>query len=388
MSDEHPPILLASVLRAERWTSIDLHRQNTLDAFKHHAPDWTVVDIAPDERRFDTRLGKRVLRDFIYPWHVRRQARQQTKQSGRRPIVHVIDHSYGHLCAAWKPSVITCHDLNHFVRPGLRGMPLHAWRVRVRLMKQAEHIFTVSGHLAAEVCNHLGLPEDRVTVAHNGVDQDVFRPMGQAEAAEMFPEVAKLARDHFLVINIGSNLDRKNLATSLRAVAHLRHHEHVPVKFLKIGASLAADGYTPLMQQLGIGDDVVELGMLTPPQVAAICNLAHALSFPSLYEGFGRPTLEAQACGLPCVLADASCMREVGGSGALYHAGTDHEELAARLLEVLRSDEVKQRLVTDGLLNVKRFTWEAHVRKLTAVYQRIASNRRCQEGARRASMIP
>lgn len=375
-------MLLAPVLRAERWTSIDLHRQNTLDAFKNHAPDWTVMDIAPDERRFGGRLRKRVLRDFIYPWHVRRQARQQEERTGQRPIVHVIDHSYGHLCAAWKPSVITCHDLNHFVRPGLRGMPLHAWRLRVRLMKQAEHIFTVSGHLAAEVRNHLGLPENRVTVAHNGVDQDVFRLQEKASAEEMFPAIGRLARDHFLVINIGSNLDRKNLATTLRAVAHLRHHEHVPVKFLKIGASLAADGYTPLMQQLGIAEDVVELGMLTPPQVAAVCNLAHALSFPSLYEGFGRPTLEAQACGLPCVLADASCMREVGGTGALYHAGLGHEELAARLLEILRNDNVKQRLVDEGLRNVKRFTWEGHVRTLTTVYQRIASNRARQLDAR------
>ena len=373
MTDEHPRILLAPVLRAERWTSIDLHRQNTLDAFAHHAPNWTVVDIAPDESRFSGRFGKRVLRDFVYPWHVRKQAQLHAKRSDQRPIVHVIDHSYGHLCAAWSPSVITCHDLNHFVRPALSGMALHAWRLRVRLMKQAAHIFTVSGHLAAEVCSHLGLPQDRVSVAHNGVDHDVFRPMDKAAAAEMFPAIAQLAKDRFLVINIGSNLDRKNLATTLRALAHLRCEGRVPVKFLKIGASLAGDGYTPLIQELGITEDVIELGMLTPPQVAAICNLAHALSFPSLYEGFGRPTLEAQACGMPCVLADASCMREVGGDGALYHEGTNHEELSALLERVFDSEDTRQTLIAAGLKNAARFTWEAHVRTLTSVYQRIAA---------------
>lgn len=373
MTDEHPPVLLAPVLRAERWTSIDLHRQNTLDAFVLHAPDWPVVDIGPDESRFGGRLGKRVLRDFVYPWHVRRQAQLHAKRSGARPVVHVIDHSYGHLCAAWSPSVITCHDLNHFVRPALTGMALHAWRLRVRLMKQAAHIFTVSGHLAAEVCNHLDLPKDRVSVAHNGVDHDVFRPMDKVAAGEMFPAISQLARDHFLVINIGSNLDRKNLATTLRAVAHLRREGCVPVKFLKIGASLAGDGYTPLIRELGISEDVIELGMLTPPQVAAVCNLAHALSFPSLYEGFGRPTLEAQACGMPCVLADASCMREIGGEGALYHEGTNHEELAALLGKVFSSDEVRGLLVAAGFKNAARFTWEAHIRTLTSVYQKVAT---------------
>jgi glycosyltransferase involved in cell wall biosynthesis len=120
--------------------------------------------------------------------------------------------------------------------------------------------------------------------------------------------------------------------------------------------------------------------MLIPPQVAAVCNLAHALSFPSLYEGFGRPTLEAQACGLPCVLADASCMKEVGGEGALYHAGLAHEELAARLMDVLRNQDLRQRLVSHGFENVKRFTWEAHVRKLTAVYEKISQARDAVSG--------
>jgi glycosyltransferase involved in cell wall biosynthesis len=373
MSDEHSPVLLAPVLRAERWTSIDLHRQNTLDAFAQHAPDWPVVDIAPDESRFGGRLGKRVLRDIIYPWHVRTQARAHAERSGARPIVHVIDHSYGHLCAAWTPSVITCHDLNHFVRPALSGMTLHAWRLRVRLMKQAAHIFTVSGHLAAEVCSHLDLPKERVSVAYNGVDHSVFRPMERTAAKALFPAIAELAEKHFVVINIGSNLDRKNLATTLRAVAQLRREGRVPVKFLKIGASLAGDGYTPLIDELGIAEDVIELGMLTPPQVAAICNLGHALSFPSLYEGFGRPTLEAQACGMPCVLADASCMREVGGEGALYREGTRHEELAALLEQVFRSAGTRESLINAGFKNAARFTWEAHIRTLTAVYQRLAS---------------
>jgi glycosyltransferase involved in cell wall biosynthesis len=147
----------------------------------------------------------------------------------------------------------------------------------------------------------------------------------------------------------------------------------VPVKFLKIGASLAGDGYTPLIQELGIAGDVIELGMLTPPQVAAICNLAHALSFPSLYEGFGRPTLEAQACGMPCVLADASCMKEVGGEGALYHKGTNHDELAALLEKVSTSSEVRGTLIAAGFRNAARFTWEAHIQTLTSVYQEIAS---------------
>lgn len=365
-----PVVLLASVLKAERWTSIDLHREDTLRAFAESAPEWEVVDIAPDERLAATKLGKKVLRDLVYPLRVRREAGRWLRRTGVRPIVHVIDHSYGHLCRVWSPVVVTCHDLNHHVAPIISGAALRAWKIRVGGLKKADHVFTVSGHLAGEVMQHLEIPRERISVAYNGVDRTVFRRMPEAEARGMLPEMAALARRHLLILNVGSNIKRKNLPTVLRALALLRQERGLPVKLIKAGASLREDGFGPLMEELGVTDAVVDLGMQTPRQVAALCNLAQVLSFASLYEGFGRPTLEAQACALPCVLADASCMREVGGDGALYHAGTDHQELAARLEQAMRLGPERDALLAAGCRNVERFTWAAHVRSLTKVYER------------------
>jgi glycosyltransferase involved in cell wall biosynthesis len=184
----------------------------------------------------------------------------------------------------------------------------------------------------------------------------------------------KLAKTHALIVNIGSNVDRKNLVTTLRALAHLKRERKMPVKLLKVGHSLQDDGYGPLMHELDVTGDVLNLGMLTTAQVACVCSLAHALCFPSLYEGFGRPTLEAQACELPCVLARASCMQEIGGAGALYHEGRNHEELAAHLEAILTHEQARRDLIAAGSQNVARFTWEAHMRKLLSVYEEVAAN--------------
>jgi glycosyltransferase involved in cell wall biosynthesis len=127
------------------------------------------------------------------------------------------------------------------------------------------------------------------------------------------------------------------------------------------------------MDELGIASDVVDLGVIPPAAVADICRLCHALSFPSVYEGFGRPTLEAQACRLPAVLADASCMREVGGDGALYHEPRNAVQLAELLAKVMTDPAIRETLGDAGERNIRNFTWEAHVRKLVSVYEEVAA---------------
>ncbi len=370
MTSSLPTILLAPVLRAEHWTSIDLLRANYLAGFRDYAPSLQVNEVAPSEGLSVLPFGKRVLRDVVYPVHAGASARHH-ERLGQHPILHVIDHSYGHLCTAWKRSVITCNDLNHFTYPTMTGPALWAWRARARGMQSAARVVCISAQLAAEVHEHVQIPMERITVAHYGIDREIFHKRSEAECAAAFPELAKLAKTHALIVNIGSNLQRKNLATTLRALALLKKEHKLPVKFLKIGHNLHADGYGPLMDELGVTEDVINLGALTPDQVACVCSLSHALSFPSLYEGFGRPTLEAQACELPCALARASCMEEIGGEGALYHEGTDHERLASHLQQIFTDQRVRAKLISAGLTNVARFTWEAHIQKLTAVYAEV-----------------
>lgn len=362
-----PSVIFAPVLRAEGWTSIDLQQENILSALRalDDPPEIMVLD--PDRRPAGVLLPKQLIRDYCYPRLIRAAA-----MASPGCVLHVTDQSYGHLCAAARRSVVNCNDVQHFVLPELRGLRLARWKHRVNGMRQADRVLAISEHLAAELKEHLRLTEDRIVVLPGGVDTAVFHPLPREEACLRLPQVAALAGSHRLVLNIGTNLRRKNLPTLLRAVHQLAVVHRLPVKLVKIGPPLLESHHRGLIEELGLGAQVIDLGFLPPEQVAAACRLAHVLSFPSLYEGFGRPTLEAQACGLPCVLAEASCLREIGGSGALYHAPTDHEALAQALLQAMDDGPVRATLIAAGLRNAARFSWKAYASRLLKIYADVA----------------
>lgn len=369
MSSPGMCIMFAPVLKAEGWISINLQQADILRALQTEHPDLRIEVLQPNEHLCRLPFGKRFSREVLYPRLIRKTGRRLSRQ-GLRPLLHVADHSYGHLCRAWNPCVVNCNDITHFVRPEITGAALWLWRRRVRTMRHAGKIITISHHLAGEVRNHLHMDANRVTGLAGGVDTAVFRPMPREDAIRLLPQAAPSHPGEKIVLNIGSNVQRKNIPTVLRAIAILRSKGR-PVKLVKIGRPLRGSPHEALLNELGISDAVIEPGILPPEKIAAACNAAHVLSFASLYEGFGRPTLEAQACGLPCVLADSSCMREVGGEGALYHAPLDPADLAARLEDALDNESLRDSLIQRGLANVKRFSWKNYAAALRNIYEEV-----------------
>ena len=370
-----PHIWFAPVLRAEGWLSIDLQQQNIIDALSSHYPELSLTQLRVQETGQERGMRRRWLRDVHYPRFIRANSGPNAAPAGAADssILHISDHSYGHLCSSHTPCVINCNDLHHFVEPRLDPVRLWMWRRRVSTMKRADRVLTISAHLAEEVREHLKMPEDRVTPLPGGIDTAVFHPIALEDAAQRMPHVAELRQNHLLITNIGTNYWRKNLPTVLRAVKHLREVQKLPVKLLKVGPALRGGDHEALIQELGVADAVVDLGRLAPEQVAAVCAQAHALSFASMYEGFGRPTLEAQACGLPCVLADSSCMKEIGGDAALYHEPLDHEQLAAHLEVAMSEGPARDNLISAGYANVQRYSWQGYAEKLVRVYREVAA---------------
>lgn len=360
-------ILFAPVLKSEHWTSIDLQQLNILEALEKHHPELIVSILDLPEQWANIPMGRRLLRDFYYPALIRSECAQ------RSHLLHIGDHSYGHLCRSHQPCVINCNDLHHLVSPDLRGITLWRWRQRVQQLHHASRVLTISEHLAVEVKEHLKLSDEQVTALPSGIDTDVFQTHSNSldQALALLPELAGVRQNHYLVTNIGTNIPRKNIPTLLRALHHLINHYRVPVKLLKAGPALASSHHAALIDELNLVDHVIDLGALPAPKVAALCHLSHALSFPSLYEGFGRPTIEAQACSLPCVLSDSSCMKEVGGDAALYHAPLDFECLASHLHSCLTNDDQRRVLIRRGLENAKRFSWEKYAQKLVQVYSEL-----------------
>ena len=310
------------------------------------------------------------------PFHWRKYVTYQ--RAARRwaaDVNHVVDHGYGHLARGLPPgrTVVTVHDMGPLwsgrgrfgAREGGRRAALaYAWSVRA--MKRAVRIIAVSESARADFLEHTGWPADSVEVIHSGIE-DVFRPPTDRAAIAPVLSRTNLAGRRF-VLHVGASSARKNLAAVLRVLTHLEPE----VLLVKAGAALEAPERR-LAGELGLDERIVEVGAVEDDRdLAALYAGAEALVFPSLYEGFGWPPLEAAACGTPAVVSGIPALREVAGPGAVVVEDPENpEKLAAAVKRCLAGSPEREAIIRRGQENAAKFTWDRTARAYLNLYRRI-----------------
>jgi len=346
--------------------SMALYWANAREALAGLAdPRVTVQSVVPAAGWLRSRFSRRVCQRFILPRLVRAAAARELR-SGHLPVVHVLDQHYAHLLPRQGASVLTCHDLDVLIFPG-RGPSKAEERSRTRHLPRAGVIHAISQNTARDVARLFPAAAARVVVNHYGLDPIFCRRTVAADAPHVAPLRAS-GRACF-ILHVGSNVARKNIPVLLEGFAQARAlAPSLGLKLVKVGDDLRANGYRAMLEALGIAGDVIHLGSLDPARLVDVYNSCHALALPSRYEGFGRPVAEAQACGLPCILAGTSSLPEVGGEAALYHAVDSAEGLAGQILSVATDPALRDRLRAAGLANALRFSWRRHAELLAASY--------------------
>jgi glycosyltransferase involved in cell wall biosynthesis len=267
------------------------------------------------------------------------------------------------------PSVVTVHDLAfirfpHTFRAYNRTYLDFATRISV---KRASHVLTVSEYIKHEVVHLLGVPPERVTVTYNAA-REHFRPPDQQILARF--RQSKDLPDQF-VLYVGTLEPRKNLTTLLDAYATVARQHKAP---LIVGGGKGWL-YGPIFEQLerlGLREQVRFVGYIEEEELPLWYAAATAFAFPSIYEGFGMPPLEAMACGTPVVVANSASLPEVVGDAGLLVNPHDSEALAAALLRLLNEAELRAELRERGLRQARAFTWQEAAQRTLEVYQRIA----------------
>jgi glycosyltransferase involved in cell wall biosynthesis len=351
-------VLLAAPLVAEGSMSMDLYADDLIAAFcrLNASPSW--ARLMPAVSASLSNVRRVWTRSVSYPRLARKAA---VVNSG---LLHVLDHSYAHLCRHHPRSVATCHDIAEYRVSQLTGRQFRHWRWRVEGLRKARHIIAISANTKADLMALLGIPDEKISVIHYGVDPS-FCP-GDPEKDRMdFP---RLAGPGLKILHVGSNIKRKNVPVLIEALGELKRIG-IKFSFVKVGHEFAPEQAAQI-KAAGLEEHVIHLGFLATAQLPAIYRLCDVFVFPSTYEGFGRPILEAQACGTPVVLADSSCLAEVGKDAALYFPAQDPVRLAKCLL---RLSDAKERdcLAVQGIANAAGFTWEAHARGVRNVYQSV-----------------
>jgi glycosyltransferase involved in cell wall biosynthesis len=267
------------------------------------------------------------------------------------------------------PSVVTIHDLSAMLFPQTfrRINRMYTrWAIEVSA-KRAAHLFTVSEYAKQEMVTHLKVPAERITVTYDACDAR-FRPSAPAELAAFRQRNGLPERYLFY---LGTLEPRKNIPRLLDAYAQIAHEVDAP---LLIGGGRGWL-YEPILAQaerLNLGDKLRFVGYIPQEEQHLWYGAAMAFVFPSLYEGFGMPPLEAMACGTPVIVSNASCLPEVTGDAGYQVDPHDVEGWALAMRHVLSDAALREDLAARGPVQAARFSWEETARRTLAVYQTVA----------------
>lgn len=287
-------------------------------------------------------------------------------------------HGLAYVLPLWLtvPAVLTIYDLTVFQVPErFRSANRSYLRLMTRLSaRRAQMVCAISESTRADIVRRLGVPRERVTVVYPGCDSRfVPQPVDEVVAFR-----ARRGLAERFVLYLGTLEPRKNVAALVRAFAEVveSNRQEFPHHLVLAGARgwHYADVFAEV-ERLGLQDRVHFPGFVPASEQPLWYAAAEVFVYPSLYEGFGLPVLEAMACGTPVLTSNAASLPEVVGAAGLTVAPEDEAALADCLRELLRDGPLRASLRERGLLQARRFSWLESARAQTRTYRTILDNR-------------
>jgi glycosyltransferase involved in cell wall biosynthesis len=272
--------------------------------------------------------------------------------------------------------ILTVHDLAFLMRPDCADAHLRAFLEEVvpRSVRRADFIIADSENTRNDLVVLLGVRPTSIAVVPGGVEER-FKPVTDAAVLQKARRQLGVGDAPF-VLAIGVLEPRKNLNRLMDAFLLLKQREAIP-KDLKLvlagGKGWLYDDIFEHHDASPVRDDILLPGFVADEALPAIYSAAAVLAFPSLYEGFGLPILEAMACGTPVVASRASCLPEVAEGAALLVDPTNVEALTAALELALVDTDLRAGLVAKGRQRASEYSWRSAAERLLAVYQKVAA---------------
>ena len=274
-------------------------------------------------------------------------------------------------------TVVTIHDLGYFhfpqAHPPLARLYLDLstrWNARV-----AAHVIADSQATKDDLVRYYGTSLDKITVAYPGRDEDLRR-VDDPSVTEAVKHRYNVTGDYLFYI--GTLQPRKNLVRLVQAFANLRSLSDFrpPTSDLRLviagGKGWLSDDVFAEVKRLGLESQVLFPGRVAEEDKAALLSGAKAFVFPSLYEGFGLPVVEAMQCGTPVICSNTSSLPEVAGDAAVPIDPLDIDALAQAMARLLDDADLRRTLIERGYAQAKKFSWAACAARVLAVFESAA----------------
>lgn len=273
------------------------------------------------------------------------------------------------------PLVVTLHDLIPAVFPA-EQMPdpavRRAYWARTELVRQADRVLAVSEATAQDAVRLLGVPEARLAVTGGGVSDDFSPPESRSAALAALRALRPGIGDEFVLYTGGMDY-RKNVGGLLQAYAALPQSLRERYELVLVGRLGSDDPRGPFGRQaetLGVSDRVVFTGFVSDAELVALYQACSLFVFPSLYEGFGLPVVEALACGAPALAGRNSSLVELVDQEEAFFDAAEPMSIQAALEQALVDDELRERLRAPAMR--ERFSWRRIAELTAAAYQEVA----------------
>jgi glycosyltransferase involved in cell wall biosynthesis len=272
-------------------------------------------------------------------------------------------------------SVLSIHDLAAERLPGVvrrrSGIRLASEKTR-RAAHRATYVVVPSEHTARDVVEVMGVSREKIEVIAYGVGEEYY-PERISGGRELLRQRHGLPRERY-ILYVGTLEPRKNLPALIAAFGRLSRARRSHCLVLAGAPGWRMEGVYDAIDRSGLAGVVVMPGYLPADELRGLYSYADLFIFPSLYEGFGLPPLEAMACGAPVITSNRSSLPEVVGEAALQIDPGDPDALAEAMTAVLDDGSLAASLRERGFDRVKRFSWERAARQTLELYYRIGRN--------------
>jgi len=281
-------------------------------------------------------------------------------------------HEPSYLLAPYQgPAIVSIHDLSHIHYPQYHPADRidHLQRNLPDTLARASHIITGSDFTRQEIIEVLGVVPERVTRVYHGVDAR-YAPRDQGALAPLLARYGLADKNYLLVV--GTLEPRKNLRALVEAYSGLPQAWQQRFPLVLVGARGWIDpGFMQRLERLQASGRVIWPGYVPEQDLPLLYAGAHGFAFPSLYEGFGLPALEAMASGVPLLVSDSSSLPEVVGAAALRIDTQSERALRDGLQRLMEDETLRAQARSAGLQQAARFSWGRCVAETVAVYRQV-----------------
>ncbi|MGB9133422.1 MAG: glycosyltransferase family 4 protein [Methanosarcina sp.] len=318
----------------------------------------------PDASKVVKVVGvNKIVEYFAYPLIVKKKvSKENVKHVTRQDLAFLLE------LMDLKKTIVTCYDIIPIAYYNTRN-PI--WKLNAKGLKKAEKIITISEFSKTDIIKYIKVPEENIEIIPPAVDYNLYYPNRNRKVLKKY----RIEEDEQVVLYVGAEDPRKNVHFLINSFSKLKS-KILKVKLLKVGLPNDVGVRGKLLkhiESLNLQKDVIFTGHVPESELAEIYNAVDLFVFPSLYEGFGMPPLEAMACGTPVITSNTSSLPEVVGEAAITVDPYDVDEFAEEMYEVLTNEEFRKEMMKKGLERSKTFTWDNSAKKMLKVYEELCA---------------